>query len=171
MRNHQAPAASDRIHKQGVRPVKAIHITPVRKIGPAVGLHRSGNLQGHYVKLAFKFVFRNSAFIHQAQQVSVGGNIVKAVVVHADMADVGRHLLHRLLSAQFKKSLITRGIKLKNSRSDLKTLRPVGPTLGNIFTLPGEYRCALSRGVFFFNQSDLLTGKIPKGLQVTRQTA
>ena len=72
-------------------------------------------------------VLTDHAFPHEAAEVAVSGDVVKSVVMYTDMCDMWCHLFNRVPSADLKELLITGGIKLKDSGTELEPLRPLGP--------------------------------------------
>ena len=80
----------------------------------------------------------NRAFEHQPTEITIGGNIVEPVIMHADVGDVRRHMLKGLGATEFQIFLLASGVVLQELHAELETLGPLGPTLGSIFTLLGK---------------------------------
>ena len=73
-------------------------------LGPAGGLHGTRQLDGQLVEVELALIVRNAAFEHQAAQVAIGGEVVEAVVVDADVRDVRRHLRDGAVAAEREKA-------------------------------------------------------------------
>ncbi len=102
---------------------------------PSPRLHRSTQLQCQFVEIAFPLVFGNSSFVHQPPKISVGADIVKAMVMDSEMADVGSHSLYRRRTPQIAELLFAGSVKLQDVRSVLKPLCPLGPSTARILAL------------------------------------
>src|SRR5690349_2180009 len=64
------------------------------------------------------------------------------MVVDADVRHVTGHDFDGVSTCQFQESRIVGSIKLKQCRTKLKTLGPLGPTAGSVFALECENRRA-----------------------------
>src|SRR4051812_36441546 len=104
---------------------------------PARRLNRPGYFHGQFVEVSLPCLLFYPAFVHQAQQIAIGADVVEAMIVHADMRNMGGHVSHRMLPTFLKEALVARGIELKNLGAELKTLRPFGPATTCIPPLDG----------------------------------
>src|SRR3989454_12430808 len=68
-------------------------------------------------------LFRSLA--HQAKQIAIGGDVIEAVIVHADVRHVRGHALNRVAPPDFKETLVAGRIELQQRRTKLETLGPL----------------------------------------------
>src|ERR1700733_7193375 len=102
---------------------------------PSFRLHRSAQLQGQLIEVTFPRVLGNASLTHQPPKISVSADVIEAMVMNSEMADVARHFLQCRLPSQIKKSSVFIGIKLKDRRSILKTLCPLCPPARSVFAI------------------------------------
>src|ERR1051325_6500385 len=99
----------------------------VRDLCPPRSLDSARNLQGQLVEILLAFVEWNFSLPHQPPQISVGGDIVEPVVVHAQVRDMRGHPLNRVAPSEFEKSIVSGRVELQQRRAVLKSLRPFRP--------------------------------------------
>ena len=146
VRHGQRTQRAHRVHEQRVRAVERVDITPAVRGGrPARRLHRPGDLQRQLVEVLLALVERDLALAHQPPQVPVGGDVVEAVIVHADVRHVRGHELDGLAPPDFQEALLAGGIELQQRRAELEPLRPLRPAARGVFALHRDDRRALGR--------------------------
>lgn len=126
----------------------------LRDLGPARGLNGAGNFEGEFVKIVFAIVPVDFAFAHEAPKISVGRDVVEAVIVDADVRDVRGHFLDSVRAAGFEEFSVAGGVELEQSRAELEALGPFGPTARGVFSVDCENGRALVRVPRFFNGRD-----------------
>ena len=85
-------------------PVKGVDIAqPIGNVRPSCRLNSACQLQGQFVKIRFSPVCRDTPLTHEAQEVAIGADIVKAVIVNTNMADVWCHMFYCIIATRFKK--------------------------------------------------------------------
>ena len=167
MGERQHTQRADGVRKKGLRPVEGIDVAAaVVGAGPAARLHGAGNLGRQFVKVPFPRVLANASLVHQAQEISVGADVVEAVIVYADMGDVCRHHLDGFALADFEKRLVTSGVVVQEGRAVLKALGPFGPSLGRVAPLDRKDRRAVLRFPARFNVPNLRAGERPEALKI-----
>ena len=80
----------------------------------------------------FAGAVRHPPLAQQAPQGAVGGDVVKAVVVHAHVGDVGGHHLQRPPAPDVQELLVPGGVELQQGRAELEPLRPLRPAPGGV---------------------------------------
>src|SRR4051812_39640978 len=95
------------IDEERVRAVEGVNVAAVTKPGPPSGLHSAGDFEREFAKITFLLVLRNFALLHQTKQIAVRRNIVKPMVVHADVRDMGSHVLDGFGAANLQKTLLS----------------------------------------------------------------
>ena len=88
----QGAQGADGVHEKRMRAVEGVDVAAA--IGgprPAPRLHRAGTFQGHFVRAALPGVLPDAPFLHEAQQIAVGADVVEAVIVDARVGEVRRH--------------------------------------------------------------------------------
>src|SRR4051794_9167151 len=136
----KGPHGADRIYKKRMRAVKRVNVpTAVYDCGPARRLDRSRHFNRQFVEVPLPFVLRKFAFVHQAQQVAVGADVIKTMVVYPDVRDMWRHELDSVLAPSSQMRLITGRIELQNLGAKLKALGPFGPASARVAAIYGEY--------------------------------
>ena len=96
--------------------------------------------------------------MEKAAQVSVGADIVKAVIVHPDVGDVGGHAAKCSLSTDLEHRFIASGVVLEDGRAVDETFGPLGPAPGGVFTFNGENRSAVRLLPTFLEGEDFRGG-------------
>ena len=139
MANGERAQGADRVREQRMRAVERIDVTRVRpKGGPTGGLDGARELQGKFIKVLFPVPHAQTARAGEAEEVSVSADVVKPVVVDADMADVGGHVPHRGGAAELQEAGFVGGVELNDRRAILESLGPFGPTAGGVLAAHGE---------------------------------
>ena len=174
--HHQRTNRPHRVYEQRVRPIEGVNKPGSGRTArldgcPAAGLHRAGYFQGQFVEILFALIVRYLPFAHQAVQVAVGAQVVEAVVVHSDMAHVGRHVFYRVFATHLQKSGVVGGIVLQDGRAVLKTLRPLGPASGGVLTLHGEHRGAFGGVVVLLDVLNLFGRQFPQAGDLAQQVS
>src|SRR5262252_4600833 len=127
-----------------MRPVERINIAlATTQFCPARRLDRARNFQRELIKLLLAWVEGNTTLAHEAPKIAIRRYIVEPMIVYTDMGDVSRHQLNGFAPAEFKKPLLSCSVKLEQRRTELKTLRPFGPTASGILAFNRKYRGAL----------------------------
>src|SRR5271165_532956 len=131
---------ADGIDEERMGAVEGEYISAaIRRAGPSCRLDRAGTFQGKFVETPLPPIFRYSAFVHEAQQVAVSADVVEAVIVHADVADVTRHERDGGLAGELKEFGFARGVVSERGGAELKALGPLGPAAAGIPSADGEY--------------------------------
>ena len=112
-------------------------------MGPARGLDGAASFECEIVEVGLPFVGGESAFAEEAAQVSVGADIVKAVIMDPDVGDVGGHAAERSLSADLEHRFIAGGVVLEDGGAVDEPFGPLGPAPGGVFAFNGEDRSAV----------------------------
>ena len=111
------------------------------KFRPAGRLYRAARFQSQFVEIEFGIIMRQTAFEHHSSKISVRADVIKAVIVDADMADVRRHVFNRVAPPDFQKATVVRRVELEQRGTKLKTLRPFRPATGCILAVAREDWC------------------------------
>ncbi|MBA7481356.1 hypothetical protein ES707_16826 [subsurface metagenome] len=137
----QHPERSDRVDEQRMRTVEGVDVAQiVGQSCPAGRLNRSGHLQSELAERLGPTVPRSLALAVQTQKIAVGADVVEAVVVYADMADVGGHGLQGALDPSIQELFVLPRVELKKGRSKPKPLCPLGPAPCGVFALHRKNR-------------------------------
>src|SRR5688572_7704995 len=94
--------------------------------GPARRLHRARNFERQLAEMPI--VCRRLSFAHQPPPISIGGNIIEAMVVHPNVRNVARHELDRAVPPHIEERFFACRIVLQKRGAKLKSLRPLGPS-------------------------------------------
>src|SRR5690349_1207998 len=112
-----------------------------------------------------------AAFVDKPQQVSVGADVIEAMIVNADVREMGSHHAERSLTAKFEKTVIAGRIKLQERRAVLKSLRPLGPAFGCVASINREHGRRRTGWAALFNPLDALRRTRPESLQLRKKIA
>ena len=82
--------------------IERVNVAAVLDFGPAARLYGAGAFQGQFVEIPLPLIGWEAALIQQAEQITVGRDVVEAMVVDAEMADVRRHFCDRIAPAAFQ---------------------------------------------------------------------
>ncbi len=74
---------------------------------------------------------------------TVGGDVVEAVVMDAGMSEVLGHIVHDMAACKGQEARVACEIEADESVAILKALRPLGPTARRVLAGDGEYRRAI----------------------------
>src|ERR1051326_758204 len=152
MRNRERPQRPHRIDEKGMWPVKGIDVSAAaRNLCPARSLDCAGDFEREFVEIVLALVVRDFALAHESPEISVGGNVIKSVVMHANVGDVRSHSLNRLPSAKFQELLLSGGIELQQGGTELEPLRPFGPTSRSVLAFDSIDGRAFARVPPLFN--------------------
>ena len=150
---------ADGVGEEGLGPVKGTDVTEFgSELGPAGGLDGAARFEGEIVEVGLPIVGGESAFVEKAAQVSVGADIVKAVIVHPDVSDVGGHAAKCSLSADLEHRFIAGGVVLEDSGAVDEAFGPLGPAPGGVFAFNGEDRGAVRLLPAFLEGEDFRGG-------------
>ena len=138
---------------------------------PARRLHRAGHFQRHLVEAALPGVFRDASLGHQAEQVAVGADVVEAVIVNADVADVRRHHVDRSLAPDLQEFGVAGGIELQDGGAELEALRPLGPAAAGVLAADSEDGRTVGRGPGLFDGADFGGGQFEHPADFRRERA
>ena len=128
MRHRQRSQGPNGVHEQRVRPVEGMdESSAIRNLRPARRLDGTGHFQRHFVEIVLTLLERNLPLTHEPPKVPVSGNIVKAMIMHANVRNVRGHVANRLFPADLQESSVACCVKLQQRRPVLKSLRPFGP--------------------------------------------
>src|SRR3982750_4904723 len=108
-----------------MRTVEGVNVAAaVARRRPSRGLHRARTLQRQLVKPTLPWILRYPAFRHEPQEIAVRADVIEAMIVHADVADVRRHNCDCPLAADREELLVACGVELQNRGAELEALRP-----------------------------------------------
>ena len=140
----QRPARPDRVDEQRLGPVEGVDVARTVGRGPPPGrLHGAADLQGQLVEVDLTGV--DAPLTDEPAQVAVRADVVEAVVVHPDVADVARHHGAGALPAELEEALVAGRVELQQRRAVLKALGPLGPAAGGVAAGHREHRRGLLR--------------------------
>src|SRR6202044_1722685 len=89
MSEGENPQGSDGVDEEGVGAVEGVDIAAAVFGGcPSCGLDGAAGFDSELVEGELPLVVRDSAFAHEAAEVSVSGEVVETVIVDADVGDV-----------------------------------------------------------------------------------
>jgi hypothetical protein len=120
-------------------------------------------LDRHFAE--FDLVGVELALALEAQPVAVGGEVVEAVVVHADVRHVRGHAIDGEFRGGVGETLFAGGVELQEAGAVVETFRPLGPAARGIFAGVGEDGRTLRGIVGVEDRVDLLAGQLPEALQ------
>jgi hypothetical protein len=161
-------AGSERIDEERVRAIEGVDETgAVGGAGPAGGLHSAADLEGEFVKILFARVVGNTAFAEESEEVAVGGDIVEAVVVDADVRDMRGHALDGVAASEFEELIVAGGVELQDGGAELEALGPLGPAAGGVAAGDGEDGRAVGRVPRGIEAEDLLGGELEQAFKGT----
>src|SRR5690349_16008877 len=86
---------------------------------PTRCLHGSGSFQRQFVEVLLALVEKNPPLAHQPPEISVSGNIIEAMIMDADVRNMGRHEFNRLRPANIQEPLFARGVELEQRGAEL----------------------------------------------------
>ncbi|MDB6027473.1 MAG: hypothetical protein JWM68_3696 [Verrucomicrobiales bacterium] len=139
MADGEGAQGTDGVAEEGVRSVEGINVAELgRDLGPTGGLDGAGEFEGEFVEVLFPIVLGREAFVEEAQEIAVGADVIEAVVMHADVADVRGHLLDGGVATHGEELFLAGGIELENGGAELETLRPLRPAARGVFAGFGE---------------------------------
>src|SRR4051812_44201891 len=119
-----------------MRPVERVDEPfSIRCPGPARRLNRTGNFQGQLPQVLLRGRRVQFSLAHQPPEIAVRGDVVEPVIVDTNVRQVRRHSVQSRASTTLEKPLLACRIELQQSRTILKTLRPLGPTTGRVLAL------------------------------------
>ena len=101
-------------------------------------LNGAGDLEGELAVVNLVLAAGGGAFEDEAAEIAVGGDVVEAVIVHADVGDVRGHMAQGLFAAKGEEALVAGGVVLEERHAELEALGPLGPAARGVFALHGE---------------------------------
>ncbi len=150
---------ADGVGEEGLGPVKRTDITEFRsELGPTGGLDGAASFECEIVEVGLPFVGGESAFAEESAKVSVGADIVKAVIMDPDMGHVGGHAAERSLAADLEDRFITSGVVLEDGGAIDEPFGPLGPAPGGVFAFDCENRSAVRLLPAFLEREDFRGG-------------
>ena len=127
------------IDKERLAAIERVDVAEaVRKAGPTRGLHRAAYLQRKLIKMQLPFVRGNAALEHQTAKVAVSGDVVEAVIVHAGVGQMLRHVRDHVPPRHGQQIPVARQIEAQQGIAILKSLRPLGPAARRITAGDGD---------------------------------
>lgn len=127
VRQGQNAQRSDGIGEKGVWPVERIDVSfTIAEVRPARRLHRTAHFHGEIIERELPRILRDPPLQHQVPQVPIRADIIEAMIVHPDMADVCRHVFHGRTLPHRQRIGITGRIELQDRGTEPKALRPFG---------------------------------------------
>jgi hypothetical protein len=117
----------DGVHEQRMGAVERVDEPAIGQRRPAAGLHGSAHFQRELVEVHFPRVRLDPILARKTPQISVGADVVEAVIVDACMRQVRRHPLDRARAPKLQALPVAGGVELQQRGSELKPLRPFGP--------------------------------------------
>jgi hypothetical protein len=130
----------------------------------SAGLHGARTFQRQFIEVALEFALRNPSLAHQPPEVSVGADVVEAVIVHAHVREVMRHSVHGAFASESQELQVPECIELQQRRAIEKTLCPLGPAARRVFALHGIDGRGRALGVIAVDRPNLAGGDFPKTL-------
>ena len=95
------------------------------------------------VEVQFPLVVRDASLPHQSAEIAVGGEVVEAVIVHADVGDVRWPCARRCCFRPSSSSCSIAGrVERQDCAAVLKALRPFRPAARGVFAFDREDRRA-----------------------------
>src|SRR5271166_1681844 len=143
-----------------MRTVEGVNVTAAGQLRPPTGLDRATQFQGELIEAAFPGILPDPPLAPQSQQIAERADVVKAVIMHAHVADVRGHLLDRVATTNFQELCLVRGVELQNCRAILETLRPFGPASSRVFPCYCENRRTAGWIVVGLDREDLLAREL-----------
>jgi hypothetical protein len=130
---------ADGVGEEGLGSVERADVSEFGgQLGPAGGLDGATSFESEIVEVGLPFVGEESAFVEKAAQVSVGADIVKAVIVNPDMGDVCGHAAECSLATDLEHRSVAGGVVLEDGGAVDEPFGPLGPTSRGIFAFNGE---------------------------------
>ena len=125
----ESAEGADGVGKEGLGPVEGADITEFGgELGPAGGLYGAAGFEREIVEVGLPIVGGEPAFTEEAAEVSVGADIVEAVIVDPDVGDVGGHAAKRSLAADLEHRFVASGVVLEDGGAVDEPFGPLGPT-------------------------------------------
>ena len=137
---HAADAqGANGVDEQGVAAIEGVDVAEtILEAGPARGLHRTTYLQRELVKVQLPLVGGNASFEHQTAQVAVGGDVVEAVIVHAGVGQMLRHVGDDVPLGHGEQILISGQLEAEQGIAVLESLGPLGPAARRVAAGDGD---------------------------------
>jgi hypothetical protein len=127
------------VGEEGVRSVEGVDVAELGgEGGPAGGLDGAAGLEGEFVEIFFPGIEGDKAGGHETQEVAVGADVVEAVVVDADVGDVGGHEVDGVAAGDVEEGFVAGEFELVGGGAELEALGPFGPAAGGVGALDGE---------------------------------
>ena len=167
VRDDEGAHRADGVGEERVRAVERINVAPAAgDLGPARGLHGPGAFEGEFVEIPFPGVGGNASLHHETEKISVGGNVVESMIMHADVGDVVGHAPAGAGTSELEEFFVAGGVVLQDGGAVNKPLGPLGPAAGGVFSRHGENRCGRTGFLGRINGKDFGCGRFPKFLQL-----
>ena len=150
---------ADGIGEEGLGPIERTDVAEFGgQLGPPGGLDSSARFECEIVEVGLPIVGGESAFAEESAQVSVGADIVEAVIMDPDVRHVGGHTAERSLAADLEHRFIASGVVLENGGAVDEPFGTLGPAPGGVFTFNGENRSAVRLLPTFLEGEDFRGG-------------
>src|SRR5579872_7169928 len=116
------------IDEKRMRPVERWNVAfTVAEIGPSARLHGAGAAQRQVDIFLLPGIPWNPPLTDQSSKISIGANLIEAVIVNTEMRDMGGHIRANPLDRQVEKASFSGRVELQNGAAEFKSLGPVGP--------------------------------------------
>ena len=149
----------DGVGEEGLGAVEGANVTKFGgELGPAGGLYGAAGFEREIVEVGLPIVGGEPAFTEEAAEVSVGADIVEAVIVDPDVGDVGGHAAKRSLAADLEHRFVASGVVLEDGGAVDETFGPLGPAPGGVFAFDREDRGAVRLLPAFLEGEDFGSG-------------
>lgn len=156
----------DGIDEEGVGAVEAVDEPgAIGQAGPARGLNGAGHLEGEAAELGGHEAGGESAFMMEAEEIAVSGNVVEAVVMDTGMGDMGGHAVAGAAPGEVEELGIAGGFELEQGGAELKALGPFGPATGGVAALDGEHGGAVGGIKGGIEVADLGAGEVEQTVE------
>src|SRR3974377_166044 len=146
MRECERTQRAHGVDEQRMRAVERLdEAEAASELGPAPRLHGARAFECELDIFHLPRIARDAALKHETTQIAVSRDLVKAVVVHAEMGDMGRHFGASAFDRQVKEALVAGRIELQHGAAELEPLRPVCPAarlVSGLARVPRRRLCA-----------------------------
>ena len=113
VREGQDPERADGVYEERVRAVERVDEAAVRQAGPPPRLNRSADLQGQLVDPHLPIRGVDPFLPRESPERPVGAHRVEAVIVHAHVRQVGRHVRQRARASDLQEAAVAGRIELQ----------------------------------------------------------
>ena len=156
---HENAAGTNGVHEEGMRAVEAVDESPTLPLGPTGSLNGAAGFDREFVEIFLPLIFGETAFEHQAAEVSIGREVVETMVVDADVRDMRGHAANGVIATAGEAFLIARGIKVKDRNAVAEAFGPFSPAACRVFSGNGKDGRSLAFIVFAVDRCDFRFGE------------